>query len=122
MVNISGSSTFFQVSSSYFLYYSWIELKFLISSSSYYVPSKPVNTKWFLRTSLLLRKGMYNYNCKKFINWTRSDSKTFSFYSLRNKIIENALFNILFPFVIDYFIRKKFSIYNNLWINFGFFI
>ena len=108
MNTFSSSSIFEQMSNSYFLYYSWIELRGLknlnnLESGRY----KPISLLWFKKASQLLRKGLYVYRPKKFTKLNKIGFKETIMFSFRDKVIENAVFNVIFPFFNIDFAYKK---------------
>lgn len=98
-----------------FLYFSWLELKYLESFFFLFSDSKislyffPVSKKWFYKTSFLLRNKKYNYfeinKIKKFYSF---NPLSLLFYY--NKIIENSIFNCIFPFFRNNYFFKNLSL------------
>nr|YP_009538701.1 maturase [Lepocinclis ovum]AYQ93719.1 maturase [Lepocinclis ovum] len=100
MYNLNSDLLFEEMSNSFFLYYSWVEIRNIeVSFNSFTSKYRPVSLNWFIKCSYLLRSGIYNYSFRNFVNLNKFKSKKFHFLSLRNKIIENAIFNIIFPFL-----------------------
>nr|YP_010700440.1 putative group II intron reverse transcriptase/maturase mat2 [Phacus arnoldii]WCH63578.1 putative group II intron reverse transcriptase/maturase mat2 [Phacus arnoldii] len=95
-----------------FLYYSWMELKrfqYLFNFPKQYFFC-PVEKGWFSRTILLLTKSQYIYSKKSFLKLNKNNNKKITLVSYRNKIIENAFFNLVFPYFQNNYAFKKFSL------------
>nr|YP_009541082.1 maturase [Lepocinclis steinii]AYQ93596.1 maturase [Lepocinclis steinii] len=104
---------FKEMSTSYFLYYSWIELKVLANldiGSKY----RHISLRWFTKASFLLKSGLYDYSSNKLTIFKVKLSKKKDLINLRNKIIEMAIFNIIYPFFYTYTFRKNFLLLNDL--------
>lgn len=112
MYKFNSTLVFEEISSSYFLYYSWVELKnnYVLNKKIY----KPVSLVWFKKASFLLRKSLYKYGTKKFFSSKDSNLHRYSMFNFRNKIIENAIFNAIFPFFNVKFIKDKCLLSNNM--------
>lgn len=103
----------FDFSNVLFLYFSWLELKyvesFLAFNPDFPFLCIPLCKKWFYRTSFLLKNNKYNYfeiqSLKKF--YVRN-AFNFTFYN--NKVIENAIFNSVFPFFRNNYFFKNLSL------------
>ena len=104
-----------------FLYFSWLELKYLeiflfsyTKTLSYFIP---LSKKWFYRTSFLLKHSKYSYfpinSVKKFF---KRSSFTLLFY--QNKVIENSIFNVIFPFFRNNYFFKNISLLEHLMCGF----
>lgn len=106
MFKLSSSSLFTEMSTSYFLYFSWVELKVLYRCTLY----KPVSFRWFEKASCLLRSGSYSYTRKRLVFFDKLHFKRLSFH---NKIIENAIFNIINPFFHFYFLKRHFELFSS---------
>lgn len=110
--NLGNLKIFSNVS---FLYFSWLELKylefflfsFLYSSLSFFY--LPICKQWFFRTSFLLKINRYNYFK---IDVVKKFSETNALASLfyNSKIIENAIFNCIFPFFRNNYFFKSLSL------------
>jgi hypothetical protein len=109
-------SIFKNMSKSYFLYYSWIELKILYCLSIE-LGYKPISFTWFLKASRLLRGGLFLYPHTKLVKFRR---EKFSLIDLRYKVIECATFNAIYPYFCIYFLRKKNAILYTMRIKFIF--
>jgi len=93
-----------------FLYYSWIDLKNKsknLFNSSDIGRSEPLSKNWFNKTSVLIRRGTYDYK-----NVRSEDDRSSEYYpmyfskklflrKLKNKIIENAFVLILESYLYD---------------------
>lgn len=97
---------FLSFSNSFFLYYSWLELKryeniFNSRFKCFYLA--PIRKNWFQKVSFLIRASKYKYSCL----WKLRSS----FISIKkDKILENSLFNIIYPFFENYYNLKIFSL------------
>lgn len=107
-----------------FLFYSWLELRrlenFVLKPCFFSIG--PVNKRWFFKASFLLRKGRYHYKKYKSINYKSISFSNSKFIFLKNKIIENAIFNIIFPFFQNNYLFKNYSLlqYVRLFLNWFF--
>lgn len=105
---------FYEFSSSFFLYYSLLEIQrfyflFLIRKISY-LKLKPIPIFWFNKVSFLLRSGSYEYTSFSNFRYISCNSTFNSLLSIKNKVIENSLFNIIFPiFQNRYLFKALFS-------------
>lgn len=118
---MNKSSLFFEMSTPYYLYFSWIELKNLYGFHKFPF-YKPIRLVWFEKASTLLRSGSYFYVDRKMFFPRNSNFKKSYFLVFHNKIIENAVFNIIYPFFHVYFLKKNsffFSI-NCVFLGFNF--
>nr|YP_009538638.1 maturase [Phacus pleuronectes]AYQ93658.1 maturase [Phacus pleuronectes] len=106
MPKLGNFNLFDDLTDVYFLFYSWLELKrfenFFIKFSNQLIGFYPVNKKWFQKTSFLLKNNKYVYSKSNKIKLNFFNLKIgvtcFLVLSFRNKIIENAIFNSIFPF------------------------
>ena len=95
-------------SNPFFLYYSWLELKRyenIFNSQNFYLV--PIRKNWFSKVSYLLKSNKYKYSSL----WTYEN---FCFYLKKDKILENALFNIIYPFFQNYYFLNSFPLNRNL--------
>ena len=104
---------FNEMSNSYFLYYSWIELKVLYCLSGN-INYKPISLTWFVKASRLLREGSYFYHYTKLGNFQRGIFNRFSIVDIRCKVIEGAIFNTIYPYFCTYFVQTKNAILNKM--------
>lgn len=102
---------FSQFSNFFFLYYSWLEIKkyeMFLNLRVYQVYVVPVKKTWFFKVSTLLKLGLYNYPSLK------HSKIPFNFNKLvvidKTNIIENAIFNVIFPFFENYYSFKSRSL------------
>lgn len=98
-----------------FLYFSWLELKYIESFLFFLSYSKvslsffPLSKKWFYRTSFLLKNRKYNYfEVNGIRNFYNVNTLNLLFYN--NKIIENSIFNCIFPFFRNNYFFKNLSL------------
>lgn len=98
---VKTKTLFEEMTSSYFLYFSWLELrKFTAHFGKERFTHIPVSLSWFDKMSRLLKKGNYNYSSINIIR-VHGNSKiiTSEFFCFKNKIVENAIYNAIFPFI-----------------------
>lgn len=111
IMQFSDSNSAFEVFSKVsFLYFSWLELKYIekynVHKSSN-IALKPISLNWFKKTSLYLKKGVFFYSNKKSIFLKRSKLIRLS---SRFNIIQNAIYNVIFPYYFYY----RFSFFCNV--------
>lgn len=106
---------FYYFSNPFFLYYAWLELKryqsIFISSRIY--TSLPFKKSWFSKVSYLLRSNTYNYRS------LTSNNFNSIFLINKDKVIENAIFNVVYPFFQNYYYFKIFSLSKHFCFNFS---
>lgn len=81
-----------------------------MSSYGKLIEVRPINKKWFIKLSLLLKKGNYSYSKANLVKFRRYNFKTYDLISYRNKVIENSLFNLIFPFFQNNYLFKNASL------------
>lgn len=114
MHNFTSNFIFTELSNSYFLYYSWIELRVSMNYRLTAYSSKPISLSWFKKVSLLLRNHSYSYYSRSFTTFNQRNVNSFHFVSLRNKIVENAIFNLIYPFFYVFFVSRSYFLSANM--------
>lgn len=115
MIGFDSSSVYSNLFNVYFLYYSWIELRSCkLLNNNKLMFYKPISIRWFTKTALRLREGYSFYGKKSLLKRYCFVNKKYFFSSYRNKIFENAIFNIILPFFSFYFNYQKASLLKKL--------
>lgn len=96
-----ANTLFGEMTDSYFLYFSWLELKRFTTSLGFKdLNRNPISLRWFYKTSYLLRKGIYKYSYVKLVHISKTSKFSISQpVCLYNRIVENAIFNVIFPLI-----------------------
>lgn len=107
---------FSQFSNFFFLYYSWLEIKkyeIVLNSRSRQFFLVPVRKSWFLKVSYLLSVGLYIYPKIRVLTLPYFFNINKVVIIHKFKILENAIYNIVFPFFSNYYAFKiqSFNIY-----------
>lgn len=63
-----------------------------------------------MKLSILLKNNNYKYSKINFIKFKRYNFTAYDLVTYRNKIIENAIFNIIFPFFQNNYLFKNNSL------------
>lgn len=110
---------FFQFSNFFFLYYSWLEIKkyeFFLNIKFKQFCLVPVRKAWFFKVQFLLNSSSYLYPRVRLSTSNSPLNVNKVVIVHRSKVVENALFNLIFPFFNNYYSFKTYSfiIYSSL--------
>lgn len=121
---------FSQFSNFFFLYYSWLEIKkyeIVLNSRVKQFFLVPIRKSWFIKVSSLLSLGLYVYPKVRVLRFPYFFQNDKILIIHKYKVLENAIFNIVFPFFSNYYAFKSqsFTIYvfynEFIFSNFSFF-
>jgi len=95
---------FSQFSNFFFLYYSWLEIKKYqlfcnLKFNQVYLPS--IRKVWFFKLSYLIKFHLYSYPKMNYLRLPFSFNKVLVIN--KSRVVENAAFNIVFPFFDNYY-------------------